>query len=128
MDIQEIQKITSKDLYHNDILVITVDTGKMPPQRARQYLDRVKAQIEEVIGTEYRVLVKPQSMHIDIINTHMEIRAENTQTYLAGMHTDKEVRDVFGLVQEVSDGVEPVSEVAINSLHDDVFERAKPIG
>ena len=48
--------ITSAQLGPNDILVLRVAVGNMPPQRAKEYLEKVKADMQEVVGTAQKII------------------------------------------------------------------------
>jgi len=65
----DIERITTHDISPGDIIVLTIDTGKMPPQRAKQYMEQAKENIQSVIGTDYRIIVKQPSTQIEIIRT-----------------------------------------------------------
>jgi len=98
MDI--IQHIHTFDLTPGDIIVLTVDVGKMPPQRAKAYMDQHKEMIQDIIGTDYKIIVKTPKTQIEIIRT--------PSNGVSAMKVEEEPVDTDG--QRMDD-----------------FERAKPI-
>ena len=73
----------------------------MPPQRAKQYMMQHKEMIQDIIGTDYKIIVKSPMTQIEIIRTPINIPAKDATTG------------------------EPVD---TDGQRMDDFERAKPIG
>ena len=111
----DIQNIKTHDLTPGDIIVLTIDIGKMPPQRAKEYMLKHKEAIQEVIGTDYKIIVKSPLTQIEIIRTPINVPTKDA-LYAVGHSPNDLLKDV---VTE-----EPVD---TDGMRMDDFERAKPI-
>ena len=100
-----IQDIETHDITPGDILVVTIDIGKMPPQRAKEYMMKHKEAIQEVIGTDYKIIVKSPLTQIEIIRTPSN--------------------GISAMVDEAFST--PEESVDTDGMRMDDFERAKPI-
>lgn len=57
------------ELGANDIFVIKIDVGQMPPARAKEYLEAVKVKLKETLGEQPMMIfpVREEGVEISII-------------------------------------------------------------
>lgn len=48
-DVERLHKLSSVDLHSGDILIISADSGKLPPAKAEQYFKNIKDNYVEIL-------------------------------------------------------------------------------
>jgi hypothetical protein len=74
MEIADLKKIRLKK---DDVLLIEVDIGGLPPHQAQIYMQQVKAGVKEVFGPDLKFMVMPlHRVRISAINVQDAIVKE----------------------------------------------------
>ena len=64
---ERIERIQAIELHSNDILVITVDIGKMRPAQAEAYMLKVKEMVKSVLG-DVKMLVTANNIDLTVLH------------------------------------------------------------
>lgn len=76
----ELERIKTLKLEKNDVLVVEVDFGSLPPNRAKQWVSEVKDSLKAALGDIPMMIIPMHRVKISAINVQDAIVKEAPKT------------------------------------------------